>query len=274
MKLHTIAVLLLSASVVLSGCKKNETPDTGIAAGTIPATGMMADAARKATVDAKVAALPKPDMVRPLSEYAKLDSGESLMFLYLAAARLPLDYDAIAKDFSSDYRNSSDSFQKHDLLIALKPQIDQRVAAAAQQPYAWMAVDESGNLGAYDFKRGGFPVAEFLGDKTRYFNDLSDYRLSWTNGEALAFAPVKDEAVAREIESLRIQYDQSPELKVYFFAQSVDLQSKVVKAFVTRVQITDRNGRVLSEYGPDDTPPSASNLSVDGGGVASVSGVH
>lgn len=269
MKLHTSAVLLLSASVALSGCKKNDTPDAGTATGATAATGMMAEAARKAKVEAKVAALPKPDLARPLSEYAKLDGGESLMFLYLAAAKLPPDYDAIASDFSSDYRNSNDSFRKHDLLTALKPQIDQHLAAAAQQPYAWMAVDDSDNLGAYDFKRGGFPVTEFLEAKTRYFNDVSGYNLGWTNREALAFAPVKDEAVARDIESMRGKYDQSPRLKVYFFAQSVDLEAKAIKAFVTRVQITDRNGRVLAEYGPDGTPPpSTPNPSADGDGLA------
>jgi len=251
MKQYSLAVAILAACATLAACGKQgaDTPDAS--AGKPAPTGMIAEAARQAEAQAKIAALPKPDMARPLTDYAKLDGGEQLMFLYLAAARLPPDYAAIASEFSSDYRDTSDTFRKQDLLTALMPQIDARIGAAVQQPYAWMEVKASDNLAGYDFQRGGFPVQEFQQEMTRYFNDAHSYRLTWANREALMFATVKDEAVAREIEGMRNEYNNNPRLKVYFFAQAVDLDSKHVKAYVTRVQITDRSGRVLAEYGPD-----------------------
>lgn len=248
--------MILTATLATAGCGNKEASTAG-AGSPSNLSGPLAEAARNAALESqeaaakvRIAALPKPDLNRPLGEYSKLEDGIQIMFLYLAASKLPPDYEKVSDYFSSDYRSSTDTFRKHDLLAALKPQIDQNMAAAAQQPYAWMEIEGSDNLASYDFKRGGFPVGEFLEDNTRYFSGASSYRLKWVNRESVAFAPVKDEAGAREIESMRTKYDQSPRLKVYFFAQSVDLDEKAVKAYVTRVQIIDRNGRVLFEYGP------------------------
>ena len=58
------------------------------------------------------------------------------------------------------------------------------------------------------------------------------------------------EATARELEALRGKWDRKPHLKVFFFAQSADLNAQKVNAYVTHVQVTDRTGRVLAEYGP------------------------
>ena len=57
-------------------------------------------------------------------------------------------------------------------------------------------VDDA-ELGEYDFQRKGFPVGEFDGNRTRYFNDAYDYKLAWSNRDQLRFAPVADEAAAR-----------------------------------------------------------------------------
>lgn len=260
MKQYVLAVAILAACATIAACDKKDPEGAGASSEQPAATGLMAEAARRAEVQAKIAALPKPDMAKPLPDYPKLDGGEHLMFLYLAAARLPPDYPAIASAFSADYRDTRDSFRKQDLLTALKPQITARISEATRQPYAWMEVDDSNNLAGYDFQRGGFPVQEFQEETTRYFNDAYSYRLTWANRDALVFAPVKDEAVAREIEAMRSDYDNKPRLKVYFFAQSADLDNKHVKAYVTRVQITDRSGRVLAEYGPDASAAASSAM--------------
>lgn len=265
MKKYVLAIATVAACATLAGCDRKDPSGTGGAAEEPAPTGMMAEAARQAEAQAKIAALPKADMAKPLSDYPKLDGGEHLMFLYLAAARLPPDYPSIADAFSSDYRDTSDSFRKQDLLTALKPRIDARIGEATQQPYAWMELDDSDNLSAYDFQRGGFPVNEFQDEKTRYFNDSSSYRLTWANREAVVFAPVKDEAMARVIEAMRTDYGNTPQLKVYFFAQAADLDSKHVKAVVTRVQITDRSGRVLADYGPDGSIATQARATADAG---------
>ncbi|MFT3763460.1 MAG: DUF4852 domain-containing protein [Pseudoxanthomonas sp.] len=193
--------------------------------------------------------LPKPDLKKPLDGYPELQSGEQIMFLYVAASRLPPDFPKLAENYSQEYRQTSDSFRRNDLLQAIKPQLEQKISAAAASPYAWMLVDNS-VLGAYDFERKGFPVREFDHDGNRYFYDNSDYQIAWANRDQVQFAPVADEAKARELEAMRTQYGNPPRAKVYFFAQSADLNRRIVRAFVTRVQIVDKSGRVIVEYGP------------------------
>ena len=191
--------------------------------------------------------LPQPDMKKPLSSYPELQSGQQIMFLYVAASKLPPDYPKLAEWISDDYRMTSDNFRKNDLLSALKPQMEQKIKQAEANPYAWMQVDGV-SLEPYDFERKGFSVGEFAGNQERYFYDVSQYRLRWANADQVQFVSVPDEAKAREIETLRSQY--VVKAKVYFFAQSADLNSRIVQAYVTHVVITDQSGRMLVEYGP------------------------
>ena len=249
--------LTIAACLAVVGCKKDDDASASADAAADAPSGLLGQAATAAKADAAVAALPKPDLARPLTDYEEVNSGKQLMFLYLAASKLPPDYSKVAEAFSSEYRSTEDSFRRNDLLKALQPQMEARVATAAQQPYGWMEVDKHGTVDAYDFKRGGFPISEFSGDTTRYFGDESHYRLSWGNHDAVSFAPVSDESVAREIEAMRGSYDTYPRLKVYFLAQSADLDKQEVKAYVTRVQITDANGRIMAEYGPNPAAAAA-----------------
>ena len=249
------AVILIATSLfALSACKKDGADGKAEATASAPPTGLLGTAAVKATAKAAIAALPQPDANKSLSDYPELDSGNQVMFLYIAASKLPPDYEKLAASYSSEYRSTSDSFRKNDLLQAIKPQLDQKLALAAANPYGWMDIDDA-KLGAYDFARKGFPVGEFDDGRYRYFYDNSDYKIGWINPGQVAFAPVPDEALARKIESMRSGYSNQPKLKVYFFAQSADLDGQKVGVLVTRVQITDKSGRVLVEYGPDGTVP-------------------
>ena len=177
------------------------------------------------------------------------------MFLYVAASKLPPDFEKLAASYSSEYRETNDSFRKNDLMQAIKPQLEEKIAQAKAAPYGWMDVDDSDNLGAYDFARKGFPVGEFEDSKYRYFNDNYSHKIGWANYSQVAFVPVADEATARQIEAMRSKYGNTPRLKVYFFAQSAHLDNERVNALVTHVQITDKSGRVLAEYGPDAAIP-------------------
>lgn len=194
-------------------------------------------------------ALPRPDMDRPLDSYVELKSGQQVMFLYVAASRLPPDFEKLATAYSREYRQTSDAFRKNDLLQALKPQLEQHIAQAAAAPYAWVEIDDV-QLQTYDFDRKGFAVGEFTGDHHRYFRDASEYSYAWANRDHVAFAPVADEAIARGLESARANWNTRPRLRIYFFAQSADLNAQRINAYVTRVQVTDRTGRVHAEYGP------------------------
>lgn len=238
----------LMAALVLAGCgdKQAATGDDAVAADAAAAPAGGIDAGG---VAASAPGLPEPDLDKPLSTYPELQSGQQIMFLYVAASRLPPDFAKLAQYYSQEYRNTSDSFRKNDLLQSIKPQLEQQIAAVAAAPYAWMLVN-GGGMGTYDFGRQGFPVSEFDGDNTRYFHDNYNYRLSWANGNQVQFIHVPDEAKAREMEGLR-NYNNL-KLKIYFFAQGADLNSQTVNAYVTRVQVLDSDsGRVVLEYGPE-----------------------
>ena len=268
-------ILITASMLALSACKDgSESNDAASPAATSGAPdGLLGAAASKAVAATAAAALPQPDANKPLGDYPELDSGNQLMFLYVAASKLPPDYAKLAQSFSKEYRNSSDSFRKNDLLQAIKPQLDQNIAQATANPYGWMEVDDAG-LGAYDFDRKGFPVGEFSDSTYRYFNDNYDYKIGWANHQQLAFLPVSDETLARQLESMRSGYNDRPRLKVYFFAQSADLDNERVKALVTRAVITNKSGRVLAEYGPDGSvataapATSSSNAPADAASIA------
>ena len=263
--MRKITMTLMAASVLaLSACKQEaKNADAGSDADAPAPTGMLGAAADKVKAKTAAAAVPQPDATRPLSSYPEVDSGMQIMFLYVAASRLPPDVVKLAETYSSEYRETNDSFRKNDLMQAIKPQLEEKIAIAKAMPYGWMEIDDSDNLGAYDFERKGFAIEEFQSERYRYINDAYQYKLSWANHGQVAFAPVPDEAVARQLESMRTNYSNKPRLKIYFFAQSADLNEQKVNAIVTRVQITDKSGRVLAEYGPDGRIESVQPASVD-----------
>ncbi|TXH65322.1 MAG: DUF4852 domain-containing protein [Thermomonas sp.] len=249
MSIKPVFITIL-AVLALSACKKDDAKADAAAAPGGLLGNAAAEASAKANAEEAKTALPQPDAGKPLSAYTELESGNQIMFLYVAASKLPPDFKKLASAYSKEYRDTNDAFRQNDLLQAIKPQLEQKIAQASADPYGWMEVDDA-KLGAYDFQRKGFPVGEFEDDRYRYFNDAYDYKIGWANHPQLAFAPVADETIARQLESMRTGYSNTPRLKIFFFAQSADLDNERVKALVTRVQITDKSGRVLAEYGPD-----------------------
>ena len=263
MSIRPVSIAIL-AVLALSACKKDDTEASP--EGASSPSGLLGNATAEATAKAKAAeakaSLPQPDAAKPLAAYTKLESGNQIMFLYVAASKLPPDYAKLASAYSKEFRDTSDAFRQNDLLQAIKPQLEQKIAQASADPYGWMEVDDA-RLGAYDFQRKGFPVGEFEDGRYRYFNDAYDYKIGWANYSQLAFAPVADEAIARQLESMRTGYSNTPRLKIYFFAQGADLDNERVNALVTHVQITDKSGRVLAEYGPDGSASVESKAEAD-----------
>ena len=263
MSIRPVSIAIL-AVLALSACKKDDTEASP--EGASSPSGLLGNATAEATAKAKAAdakaSLPQPDAAKPLAAYTELESGNQIMFLYVAASKLPPDYTKLASAYSKEFRDTSDAFRQNDLLQAIKPQLEQKIAQASADPYGWMEVDDA-RLGAYDFQRKGFPVGEFEDGRYRYFNDAYDYKIGWANYSQLAFAPVADEAIARQLESMRTGYSNTPRLKIYFFAQGADLDNERVNALVTHVQITDKSGRVLAEYGPDGSASVESKAEAD-----------
>lgn len=257
-----LSALALAGTLLLTACAGKDEPPVDEARAP---SGALGEAVRKAEETAKHAALPTADSNRPLDRYPAIKSGQQVMFLYVAASRLPPDFDALAEAHSREYRQTSDAFRRSDLLKALRPQLEQGIADAVAAPYGWVEIDDA-ELQSYDFERKGFVVGEFSSPgRYRYFNDASNYSYTWANHEQVAFAPVADEAVARELESMRGKWNNKPRLRIYFFAQSADLNANRINALVTRVRITDRSGRVLAEYGPDGSVPVETQAPSDSG---------
>lgn len=251
----TLLLCSLMGVLALSACGRQPAPEDAAGNATAAEESASGDKGLLGFGDGKDEAtsspgLPQADMKRPLDSYPELRSGQQIMFLYVAASRLPPDFPKLAGRYSEEYRHASDTFRKNDLLNAIKPQLEQKIEEAEKTPYAWMQVNHA-NLGPYDFERKGFPVHEFDPGSERYFYDDSSYRITWSNGDQVRFLSVPDETKAREIEALR-NIAQALQMKIYFFAQGADLNQQMVNAYVTRVRIVDKTGRVIAEYGPGE----------------------
>ncbi|EIM04444.1 MULTISPECIES: DUF4852 domain-containing protein [Gammaproteobacteria] len=239
---------LVAAMFVLAACSGKQ--NDSAAPATKPAVSDLLSPAvlQKAAAQAKQNSLPKPDYITPDSAYVEITKGNQLMFLYAAFSGLPPDYDKMASAFSSEFRNTSDEFKKHDLMAAIKPKLDAEIANAKAHPYVLLTDDNPG-LSHYDFDKKSFQIgtAEFQsGGYFRYY-DNGNYVITLTNGEAFQQLPVADEAKAKTIESLVSKY-QSIHMKIFAFVQSTDDSgTPTVQATITKIQLLDSHGQVLLE---------------------------
>ncbi|WP_050463201.1 DUF4852 domain-containing protein [Herbaspirillum autotrophicum] len=237
-------LIIVAAIVGLAGCKENAVPANTAAPTLSDATSAKAAESAKQAVLEK--ARDKADKSVPLESYQELNSGNQLMYSYLALAGLPVDYRDIARSASVDYARSSDEFQKNDLLKALQPQIDAAIAKAGSQRYFKIVINDP--VQKYDFENKGFPVNSSVWENNsyRYFSDNSSYRLSFTNGAGFHYLLNVPEEVARNIEHLRGVYN-SMNLVIYCFVQEADPASKMLKAEIVKIAVTDKKGAVLAQ---------------------------
>ncbi len=242
-------LLALTCAVLLSACNDKAGP----AASTKPATAVptlseatSAKAAEAARQTVLANAREKADKSVPLEQYQTLQSGNQLMYSYLALAGLPIDYAEIARNVSADYARSSDAFQKNDLLKALQPKIDASVSDARARRYYKITLDDA--VQKYDFEKQAFPLNSSVWESGafRYFNDNSSYHLGFTNGETFRYLNGVPEEAARKIEHLRSVY-QGLELVIYCFAQEANTSSRTVMAEIVKVVVRDKKGNVLAQ---------------------------
>ena len=239
-------ILITSAALLLTACgKEGDRPAD-------PAPATLGDAqspakAKQAVQAQQSAAAPRGDKSVPLENYQELKSGRQLLYAFLAASPLPVDFDKVAQDISQPYARERDEFKKRDLLAALKPAVEAEVAKAKAQKYYYMTMGRSNVVDKYDFTERAFAIPELRdGDGYHYFNDIHSYQLGFSNAKAFGALKVPDEETARMIEGLRSQYDQLT-LRVYFFANDTELGSTRLKGEIMHVQLLDRHGKVLAE---------------------------
>lgn len=224
----------ISSIVLLAGCGEEEQPKQK-AAQAAPAEQPLTakDRVKKAKEQAAAerAAASHATMLPELppapegTEYIELVDAENLIFLYQALTETPDSLHYLADSFETytgsfapddeklsklidAYGNEFDGFKKRDALAALEPalvaEIDKFKAAGR---YVKFTQDENVFFGGatYDFEKEGFPVRDLLlieAPKSEIsMQGIKHHAFRITNGQDLAFLPVKDEAVARKIES-------------------------------------------------------------------------
>ncbi len=240
---NTIYSLTFIVIVGLLGCgEKAQTttePKTNIADSVSPKT---VEAVKKEVVQA---ALPKADKSTPLENFVEYDSGNQLMFSFLALADMPIDYKEISAVYSQDYASASDEFKKNDLLTALKPRIDAEISKAKSQRYIKITIDSP--IEKYDFEKKGFPLSTSIWESGsyRYFNDNNAYKLGFTNGEMFRYLTIAEETTARNIEALRSKYEPL-NLIIYAYIQYSDLTNKTIKSEIVKVILKDKKGTNLA----------------------------
>lgn len=239
-------IATLSLACMLGGCSKDDATasNNGIAA-SLP-NPQNPQSVQQMQEAAHAAALPQPSSSVPLDQYVPIKSGETMMYMFYALSKMPPDMDAIAEKISSDYRATSDQFKRQDMLKVLGPRIQSNIAAQSQNRYVVWDMEQDA-LEHYDFNAKHFPIkADYWnGNNSFYWNDIYEYKISFSAPEPLHFLNVADEAQAREIESLISKY-QSFHVRVYAFVQDTDLNAKTLKAVITHIEIADRNGRKLA----------------------------
>ena len=254
------AATAFAAALLLGACSKSA-PTASAPAGSQPSlsNALSPAAVEQAAKAAKASNLPQPDLSTPDSAYVDLTKGNQVMFLDAAFSGLPANYDRMAQAYSSDYRSTSDTFKKHDLLVALQPKIEAAIADAKAHPYiTWN--DEApfstmSRIGHYDFNQKTFADNSIIFLQGGYisFSDNSGYNLAVTNGPAFQQIHVADEAKAREIEDLVGKGDQfgkgqALRVKIYAFVQTTDDSGiPTPQAMITKVQLLDSHGQVLLE---------------------------
>jgi hypothetical protein len=240
--------LIIGAAIAAAaaGCSKKEDAPAAAPAAAAPAPTLADATGAQGVAAAAQASLPKGDPATPLSSYQKINSGNTIMFLYHGILNLPTQYDKVAEAYSAEYRQTSDGFQRKDILKALQPRIDQEINRAKGNRYVILEQDGYSLLSRYDFDKKSFGVNEMSDDRFTYFNDNSRYTLGTTNAAAFSSLPVADEAVARKIEGHLSKTDKL-RMEVYAYAQDADPSNNRVKLEIMKVRLYGPGNELLAE---------------------------
>ncbi|MDO9451866.1 MAG: DUF4852 domain-containing protein [Stagnimonas sp.] len=250
MKISNLTASLIAPALfaigmaALTGCSKGgDNASADPAAAPSLSSALSPEKAKEAVAEQRRSALTKADPSTPLESYFPLKSGNELMFMYYALSGIPPEMEKIAAKYSSEYRQSSDAFRKQDLLTALKPRIENELEMAKTRRYFIYEIEQ--NLQHYDFDKKQFPLQNGLQpDSYWYMYDNSDYKVEFTNVEPFQRLNVADETKARGIEKMVSGYKQFT-LRIYAFAQDVDINSSRLKAQVVKVVLLDQQDNEL-----------------------------
>lgn len=205
------------------------------------------------------APLPSASSSVALEQHQKL-SPEGLIYLYHALSGLPIDYEKIAGQASAEFRSTTDTFKKKEILEALKPQINAGIAnAKSSGRYLYLDFQPGQvSLGHYDLGMKSFPIKNLPTDEGSYLSlTTSPYRLVFTNGSSYKALPMSDEAKAREVEAaiahgIKVGYTSYSDVfpttsRVYLFAQASDSNQQAVKFQIVKLVIKTTSDQPFAE---------------------------
>lgn len=196
---------------------------------------------------AQINALPQADKNTPIEKYVAIESGQEIAFLYYAMSGLPNDYDKLAWIESREFRDTQDGFKKQEILQAIKPKIDAKLAALKANRY--YSLTQNLQVGHYDFKTKSFPVSGVpKTGSASYFDDFSAYKLGFNNGDEFANYKVEDVEKAKQIESLVTNGIAGGKATVYLYAQDTDSNDLQVKMQIVKVVLKQKDGTDLINY--------------------------
>lgn len=203
--------------------------------------------------------LSQADASMPMAQYQKI-SAERLVYLYHALSGLPIDYEKIADQVSVEYRTTTDSFKKKDILEVLKPRIDAAIAdAKTTGRYIFLDFPRASvSLGHYAGATKSFPIQGLPVDEGQYLSlQQSPYRMVFTNGSVFKTLPIADEAKAREIESTIssgikdgiITYTNvyPTNARLYLYAQASESNNFAVDFQMIKLTMTTLDGQPFAE---------------------------
>lgn len=238
-------VAACGAAVVLSACssgKDEAGAKTAVPGAAVPAVSALPNAA-----------LLRADPAVPLEQYQERTL-ERMTFLRHALAVPPVDYEKVAWTMSAEYRATSDAFKKKDLLEALKPQIDAKLAE----------VRKSGRYLYVNFKPGTVSLGHYtLETKSFPIRGLDAASLFVTNGGDFKALPMPDEARAREVEAIvakGVEYNISSSEKelavpgsfptvsrMYVFAQGIRPDGGPIQFQIVKLVMKTTDGLLFAE---------------------------
>ena len=234
----------VAITLVLGACSHSSSPT--------PPTAAQASAT---STPIPASHLPQPDPSIPDQSYVLMET--PIQVLALESALSSPKYDLMAKATSNDYRNTQDSFKRHDLLTTLQPKFDAAINEAKTHPYiAWLSPFPQ--IGHYDFKSQTFPVNAGLFQPegaSQFYVDGQPYaRIGVTNGAAFRTLHVTDQATARTMEAL-VGQNGGMRLKVFGFVQNTDDSgTPTLQTTVVKVQVLDTHDQVLFEQAVGGAP--------------------
>ncbi|WP_455233205.1 hypothetical protein [Geopseudomonas aromaticivorans] len=256
--LFTARTLLLatciSSAALLAGCSedKAEAPQQKPAAAAPQPSAVDAEKAKreaeaaakaKAAAEAaapKVTVLPNPGPAPEGTQFFEIDQGNNAVFVSEALRNGPLDLPVLKRSLTSTYGqdpeldklrkdvNSNDRFVARDANAAFDAGIGAFVEKYKGITYVRVDVADQPGLTVlkpYDFDKLGFPVdASTLlagGDERGWLTPAENHRLLFKNGQDIAFFPIPDEKVARELEArVRKSFNGGLKLVVYGYIHS------------------------------------------------------